>query len=64
MEFEQKYVMSYLHRKGMKFPEIGAVLASVYHEEAFDANRLHVGYTSLSYIVPTFMAGLFPADPP
>jgi hypothetical protein len=40
MEIEQRYVVSYLHRNGMKLPEIVAELASVYREEAFDENRV------------------------
>jgi hypothetical protein len=40
MEIEQKYVVSYLHRKGMKLPAIVAELAAVYHEDAFDENRV------------------------
>jgi hypothetical protein len=37
---EQRYVASYLHRKGMKLPAIVAELAPVYHEDAFDENRV------------------------
>jgi hypothetical protein len=40
MEIEQRYVVSYLHRKVMKLPAIVAELASVYHEDAFDQNRV------------------------
>jgi hypothetical protein len=40
MEIEQKYVVSYLHRKGMKLPAIVAELAVVYHEDSFDENRV------------------------
>jgi hypothetical protein len=39
-EIERMYVVSYLHRKGMKLPEIVAELAVVYHENAFDENRV------------------------
>jgi hypothetical protein len=39
-KIEQMYVVSYLHRKGMKLPAIVAELAVVYHENAFDENRL------------------------
>jgi hypothetical protein len=40
MEIEQRYVVSCLHRKDVKLPEIVAELASVYHQEAFDENRV------------------------
>jgi hypothetical protein len=40
MEIEQRYVVSYPHRKGMKLPAIAAELAAVYHEDAFDENRV------------------------
>jgi hypothetical protein len=40
MEIEQRYVVSYLHRKGMKLLAIVAELAAVYHEDAFDENRV------------------------
>jgi hypothetical protein len=40
MEIEQKDVVSPLHRKGMKLPAIVAELAAVYHEDAFDENRV------------------------
>jgi hypothetical protein len=36
----QRYVVSYLHRKKMKLPVIVAELAAVYHENAFDENRV------------------------
>jgi hypothetical protein len=40
MEIEQRYVVSYLHRKGMGLPAIVAKLAAVYHEDPFDGNRM------------------------
>jgi hypothetical protein len=40
IEIEQRDVVSYLHRKGMKLPAIVAELAAVYHEDAFDENRV------------------------
>jgi hypothetical protein len=40
IEIRQRYVVSDLHRRGMKLPEIVAELASVYREEAFDENRV------------------------
>jgi hypothetical protein len=40
MEIEQRSVMNYLHRKGMKLPTIVAELAAVYHEDAFNENRM------------------------
>jgi hypothetical protein len=40
MEVEQRYVVSCLHRKGMKLPAIVAELAAVYDEDAFDENRV------------------------
>jgi hypothetical protein len=39
MEIGQRYVVNYLHCKGMKLPAIVAELVSVYHEDAFDENR-------------------------
>jgi hypothetical protein len=38
MEIEQRYVVSYLHRKGMKRHVIVAELAAVYQEDAFEEN--------------------------
>jgi hypothetical protein len=35
MEIEQRYMVSYLHRKEMRLPAIVAELAAVYHEDAF-----------------------------
>jgi hypothetical protein len=40
MEIKQKHVVSYFHRKGTKLPAIVAELAAVYHEDAFDENRV------------------------
>jgi hypothetical protein len=40
MEVERRYVVSYLHRKGMKLPAIVAELVAVYHKDAFDGNRV------------------------
>jgi hypothetical protein len=40
MEIEQRYAVSYLHRKGIKLPAIVAELAAVYHEETFSENRV------------------------
>jgi hypothetical protein len=40
MEIKQNYVVAYLHRKAMKLPAIVAELAAVYHEDAFDENRV------------------------
>jgi hypothetical protein len=40
VEIQQRYVVSYLHRKGMKLPAIVAELAAVYHEDAFDENMV------------------------
>jgi hypothetical protein len=40
MEVEQRDVVNYLHRKGMKLPAIVAELAAVYHEDAFNENRV------------------------
>jgi hypothetical protein len=40
MEIEQGYVVSYLHRKGMKLPAIIAERATVSHEDPFDENRV------------------------
>jgi hypothetical protein len=36
MEIEQRYMVSYLHRKGMKLLAIVPELAAVYQEDAFD----------------------------
>jgi hypothetical protein len=40
MEIEQKCVVGHLHRKGMKLPATIAELAAVYHEDAFNENRM------------------------
>jgi hypothetical protein len=40
MEIKQRYAVSYLHRKGMKLPAMLAGPAAVYHEAAFDENRV------------------------
>jgi hypothetical protein len=40
MEIEQRHVVSDLHRTVMKLPAIVAELAAVYHEDAFDENRV------------------------
>jgi hypothetical protein len=36
MKIEQRYVVSFLHSKGMKLPAIVTELAAVYRENAFD----------------------------
>jgi hypothetical protein len=41
MEIEQRYMVSSLHRKGMKLPAIVAELTALYHEGAFDENRVN-----------------------
>jgi hypothetical protein len=40
MEIKQMYVVSSLHRTGMKLPAIFAELTAVYHEDALDENRV------------------------
>jgi hypothetical protein len=40
IEIKQRYVVSYLHRKGMKLPAIVARLAAVDHKDAFDKTRV------------------------
>jgi hypothetical protein len=40
MEIEQRYVVSYLRRKGMKLPAIVAKPAVVYPEDTFDEKRV------------------------
>jgi hypothetical protein len=40
MEIEQRDVVNYLHHKGMKLHAIVVELAAVYHEDAFDENRV------------------------
>jgi hypothetical protein len=40
MEIDQRYVLSFLHRKRMKLPAIVAELAAVCHEDAFDENKV------------------------
>jgi hypothetical protein len=40
MEIQQKYLGSYIHRKAMKLSAIVTELAAVYHEDAFDENRV------------------------
>jgi hypothetical protein len=37
---DQRDMVSYLHRKRTKPPEIVAELAADYHEDAFDENRM------------------------
>jgi hypothetical protein len=43
MEIKQRCVVSYLHCKGMTLPAIVAELTAVYHEDAFDENRVKYG---------------------
>jgi hypothetical protein len=40
MEMQQRYVVNYLHHKGMELAAIVAELAALYHEDAFDENRV------------------------
>jgi hypothetical protein len=40
MEIHEKYVVSCLHCKGMKLPAIVADFEAVYHEDAFNKNRV------------------------
>jgi transposase len=40
MKIEQRYLVSYLHCEGMKLPAIIAEVAAVYHEDAFDENKV------------------------
>jgi hypothetical protein len=40
MEIEQRYVVSYLPRKGMKLPAIITERAAVDQEDAFDENKV------------------------
>jgi hypothetical protein len=40
MGIERRYVVSYLYRKGKKLLAIVPELAAVYHEDAFDENRV------------------------
>jgi hypothetical protein len=40
MEIEQRSVVNCLHGKEMKLPAIVAEPAAVYHEDAFDENRV------------------------
>jgi hypothetical protein len=40
MEIEQRYVVRYLHRKGLKLPAVIVELAALYHEDAFDENKM------------------------
>jgi hypothetical protein len=40
MEIEQRYVVGDLHRKGMKSPAIVAEPVAVYHNDAFDDDRV------------------------
>jgi hypothetical protein len=42
MEIEQRYVVSYLHRKGVKRPAVIAELAAVYHEDPFDQKQSEI----------------------
>jgi hypothetical protein len=40
MEIEQRYVVSYFYRMGMKLAAIVAELAAVYHKDVCDENRV------------------------
>jgi hypothetical protein len=40
MKIEERYVVSYLHHKGIKLSGIVSELAAVYHENIFDENRV------------------------
>jgi hypothetical protein len=40
MEIEHGYVVSHLHRKGLKLPAIVAEPAAFYHKDAFNENRV------------------------
>jgi hypothetical protein len=40
MEIEQRYVVTYLYRKGMKLPVIVTEIAAVDYEDTFDENRV------------------------
>jgi hypothetical protein len=40
MEIEQRYVVNYLHRKGVKLPAAVAEPAAVCHEDVSDENRV------------------------
>jgi hypothetical protein len=40
IEIEQRYVGSCLHRQGMKLPAIAVELAPIYHQDAYDENRV------------------------
>jgi hypothetical protein len=52
MEIKLRYVMSYLACKGMNLLAIVAELATVHHKDAFEENRMKIGYATLSYMVP------------
>jgi hypothetical protein len=41
MGVEHRCVVGYLHRKGTKLPTVVAELMEVYHEDAFDENRVN-----------------------
>jgi hypothetical protein len=40
IKIQQRYVVSYFHRKGMKLLAIVAELTTVYHKDAFDESRV------------------------
>jgi hypothetical protein len=40
MEIEQRYVVNYIHSKGMKLRVIAAELPAVYHKDAFNENKV------------------------
>jgi hypothetical protein len=40
VEIEQRYMVSCLHRKGVKLPAIVAEPVAVYYEDSFDENRV------------------------
>jgi hypothetical protein len=63
MEIEQRCMVSYLHRKGMKLPAIAPELAEVHHKDAFDGKEWNIGYMRLNYIVLIWVIDRVPADP-
>jgi hypothetical protein len=63
MEMEQRYVVSYLYRKEMKPPAIVAELAAVYHENAFNENRVQYWPHEIKVIVLIRVTDRAPAGP-
>jgi hypothetical protein len=63
MEIEQRDVVSSLRRKGMKLPVIVAELAAIYHEDAFNGNKMKYWLHEIQLQRSDLSADQAPADP-